>query len=456
MKLLVFAHTPPPHHGQSYMVQLMLDGFGGDRRGQRKNSQTVPAGNGYGIECYHVNARLSRNLEDIGEFRLGKVLLLLWYCLQAIWCRFRYGVDTLYYVPAPGKRSAMFRDWLVMHLCRPFFKKIVLHWHAAGMGKWLETNMQMRSRTITYRSLGDIDLSIVLSSYNKRDAEKLWAKQIKIVPNGIPDPCPEFDAAVLPRRRARATARAKLFSGQSLTGAEIEAAGGDPHVFKVLFLGHCTRDKGLFDTLDGAKLANEKLAQQNSPIRVQVIVAGGFMHPDEQAEFSERLATQNFLVVPEPMSMPRTDAEGAAAPTACSQNRLEKVVYVGFVSGQAKRKVFYESDCFCFPTYYHAESFGLVILEAMAFGLPIVASRWRSIPEILPADYPGLVDPRNPHQIADALIRFLKFDTVEPMRARFLERFTLERYLSGLAEAIRGLETHAGASAPAVVSRCTS
>ena len=32
MKLLVFAHTPPPHHGQSYMVQLMLDGFGGDAR----------------------------------------------------------------------------------------------------------------------------------------------------------------------------------------------------------------------------------------------------------------------------------------------------------------------------------------------------------------------------------------------------------------------------------------
>ncbi len=37
MKLLVFAHTPPPHHGQSYMVKLMLDGFGGDvrRRGKK-------------------------------------------------------------------------------------------------------------------------------------------------------------------------------------------------------------------------------------------------------------------------------------------------------------------------------------------------------------------------------------------------------------------------------------
>ena len=30
MKLLIFAHTPPPHHGQSYMVQLMLAGFGGN------------------------------------------------------------------------------------------------------------------------------------------------------------------------------------------------------------------------------------------------------------------------------------------------------------------------------------------------------------------------------------------------------------------------------------------
>ena len=454
MKLLVFAHTPPPHHGQSYMVQLMLDGFGGDRRARRRNSQTVPASTGYGIECYHVNARLSRNLEDIGEFRLAKVLLLLWYCLQAIWCRFRYGVDTLYYVPAPGKRSALFRDWLVMHICRPFFKKVVLHWHAAGMGKWLETNMQMRSRAITYRSLGDIDLSIVLSSYNKRDAEKLWAKQIKIVPNGIPDPCPNFDTAVLPRRRARAAARAKLLSGQSLTDAEIEAAGGDPQIFKVLFLGHCTRDKGLFDTLDGAELANVKLAQQHSPIRVQVIVAGGFMDAGEQAEFLARLAGQNFLVAPEHTSVPQAGAGSAVGPIARSQDRLEKVVYVGFVSGHAKQKVLYESDCFCFPTYYHAESFGLVILEAMAFGLPIVASRWRSIPEILPADYPGLVDPRNPHQIADALIRLLKFDTVEPMRARFIERFTLEQYLSGLAEAIRGLDTPAGAAAPAVASRC--
>src|ERR1700751_4598376 len=93
MKLLVFAHTPPPHHGQSFMVQLMLEGFGGDKRNRaRKPSgcsvSRAATGASLGIECYHVNARLSKELEDIGEFRIGKFILLIWYCLEAIWCRF--------------------------------------------------------------------------------------------------------------------------------------------------------------------------------------------------------------------------------------------------------------------------------------------------------------------------------------------------------------------------------
>src|SRR2546423_11962019 len=166
MKLLVFAHTPPPHHGQSYMVQLMLAGFGGDRRQPTRqindsNDPAVAAAKGkaqsFGIECYHVNARLSQKLEDIGDLRIGKFVLLLGYCLQAIWCRFRYGVDTLYYIPAPGKRSALYRDWMVMLLCRLVFKRLILHWHAAGLAKWMETVLQIRSRAFTYQLMKKVD-----------------------------------------------------------------------------------------------------------------------------------------------------------------------------------------------------------------------------------------------------------------------------------------------------------
>ena len=154
MKLLVFAHTPPPHHGQSYMVELMLEGFGGDFRRHRKND-----GNPFGIECYHVNARFSKSLQDIGEFQSWKMLLVFIYCLQAIWCRFRYGVKNFYYVPAPGKAVALYRDWLVMFLCRPFFERVVLHWHAAGLAKWLETSVQIRTRAVTYRLFKPVTLA---------------------------------------------------------------------------------------------------------------------------------------------------------------------------------------------------------------------------------------------------------------------------------------------------------
>ena len=115
------------------MVELLLEGFGGDRR-KRQMPGSRRFGNPFGIECYHVNARFSRTLEDVGEFQGGKIFLILFYCLQAIWCRFRYGVDLFIMFPRRARRVALYRDWLVMLLCRPFFKRVIFHWHAAGLG----------------------------------------------------------------------------------------------------------------------------------------------------------------------------------------------------------------------------------------------------------------------------------------------------------------------------------
>lgn len=420
MKLLVFAHTPPPHHGQSYMVKLFLDGLGGDCR-RRRDAKPSP----YGIDCYHVNARLSKQMEDIGDLRAGKLLLLFGYCLQAIYMRFRHGVENFYYVPAPGKRSALYRDWMVMALCRPFFKRVILHWHAAGLAKWLETERQMNTRVLTYRLMRDVDLSVVLSRFNQGDAEKLMARRVRVIGNGIPDPCPNFEREVYPRHHARAAARRKLLSGESLTTEERERAGGDPECFRTLFLAHCTREKGLFDALDGVALANARLAATGSPLRIHVTVAGAFLNPREQAEFEERAARPDL----------RQPTPSATAPRARSCVR-----YVGFVAGANKHRAFAESDCFCFPTYYYAESFGLVVLEAMAYGLPIIASRWRSIPELMPAGFAGLLPPRSPQRVADALVALVTDPAPPHLREHFLAHFSLEQYLANLAEDIRQLE----------------
>jgi glycosyltransferase involved in cell wall biosynthesis len=432
MKLLVFAHTPPPHHGQSYMVQLLLAGFGGNQR-QREGRLASQSAGGHNIKCYHVNARLSRDLEDIGEIRGSKLFLLVAYCLEAVWCRFRHGVTNFYYIPAPGKKSALYRDWLVMLLCRPFFKKMIFHWHAAGLAKWLETAVQIRTRALTYSFLKNVDLSIVLSNYNRPDAEKLFPQRVCVVGNGIPDPCPDFEQSVLPRHRARFAARQKLLAGQSLTAADIENTGGDPRRFNVLFLAHCTRGKGLFDTLDGVALANAHLARVDSPIRVHLTVAGEFINPRERAEFEQRVQ--------------QADLQPAPGQTFVS--------YLGFVSGETKRQAFLENDCFCFPTYYYAESFGLVVLEAMAFGLPIIASWWRSIPELLVPDYPGLIPPRDPQKIADALVRMLPTASAEPLREHFLRHFSVEQHLVALAKALHSVEQPAEEISLAPVPRAS-
>ncbi len=413
MKLVVFAHVPPPHHGQSYMVKLMLEGFGGDQRGESKTAHLE-----HGIACYHVNARLSTHLADIGDVRFGKLGWLVWYSLKAIWCRFRHGARNLYYVPAPGKGSALIRDWLVMTLCRPFFKRIILHWHAAGMAKWLETSQSPLFRRLTFRSLGQPDLCIVLSKFNRLDAEKLWSRRICVVGNGIPDPCPNFDTTVLPRRRARLAIRQELAAGQTPTAEEGRLAGLDPNCFHVLFLAHCTREKGLFDTLDGVALAVKRLAEMRCPISIKVAIAGEFISTEERAEFNERIARADLKF-----------ADGSS-----------RVTYLGFVRGDAKAKAFLDADCFCFPTYYYAESFGLVLVEAMSFGLPIIASRWRAVPELFPTDYPGLVNPRRPEEIADKLMWVIRERSGELKRQLFVNNHRLDIHIQRLGEAIRSVE----------------
>ena len=376
------------------MVQLMLDGFGGDARRSR-----VPENQN--VQCYHVNSRYSENMDDIGAMRPGKFLLVLKYCLEALWCRFRYGASTLYYVPAPGKRSALYRDWVVLLLCRPFFKRIILHWHAVGLGDWVASEGSLMERWITRLLFARPSASIPLAIANMRDALWFGSRRVMIVPNGIPDPCPDFDAVLLPLRRARTEARRRLLRGEPVADAE------DVAVFRVLYMAHCTRDKGVFDALEGVALFNQRKGCRG--LSAHLTVAGAFLKEEEEREFQKRIA--------------QPDLEGA-------------VTYAGFVGGEEKTALFRKSDAMCFPTFYQAEGQPVNLIEAMAFGLAVLTTRWRAIPEILPPDYPGFVDAQQPAQIADVLEWLVVLDAAETLRARYLEQFSEESHLEQLRGAI--------------------
>jgi glycosyltransferase involved in cell wall biosynthesis len=85
------------------------------------------------------------------------------------------------------------------------------------------------------------------------------------------------------------------------------------------------------------------------------------------------------------------------------------------------------------------EGFGYQVLEAMACGVPVVASTATSIPEVV-GDAGLLCDARSPQAFADALARVLNEPGLaDDLRRRGLERarlFTWERTAEGLAGAI--------------------
>ncbi|MSU28392.1 MAG: glycosyltransferase [Pedosphaera sp.] len=412
MKILLFAHIPPPHHGQSFMVQQLLAALGGDAR-QRTDSAVVAE-----FDCYHVNARFSDDVADIGRPRPGKLWWLLKYCGEALRMRWHTGVGCLFYVPAPPQNAALVRDWLVMALLRPFFPRRVFWWQAAGMGEWLADAAPPWKRWLTRRLVGRPSLSIVLSEWGRRDAEALSSERIVVVANCIPDPCPNFATQLLPLRQARAAIRRRLLAGVRPSAVELVGGGEKPDRYQLLFLSLCTREKGLFDAVDAVALLNQRLAQAGCSLRVALTVAGDFRNQAERKEFLQRLGGPGLV-----------DAMGEPL-----------VRLLGFVTGENKTNLMRESDGLCFPTFYAAESFGIVLIEAMAWGLGIVTTRWRTIPDLFPTGFDGLVPVQSPEAIANTLEAQLGRDCVGRLRDWFLSRYTADHCLPVVKRALLDLE----------------
>ncbi|MFL6301603.1 MAG: glycosyltransferase family 4 protein [Terriglobales bacterium] len=355
-KVVVFAHVPPPFHGQSYMIELLLDGL------RTEAAKRVP------LEIHHVDARFSADASEIGSAGIRKVFRAIWYSLQAIAIRLRHKVDILYYVPAPARRAPLYRDWFVMALCRPFFRKVVFHWHAVGLGEWLKGEATRPERLLTDLLMGQVELSIVLSEFARGDAAVLQPKRVVVIPNGVTDSCPHFE-----QRKHEPKAS-----------------------FTILFLAACTRQKGLFATVDAAELLQPWLTD----VRVRLIVAGEFPDPTEHGQFIERV----------------------------HETHTASIEYVGFADASAKARLFNEADCLCFPSKYPHEAQPVSIIEALAYDLPVVATRWRGIPEMLDGTTSFLVDDQSPESIADALRQARDAQPHGRNRQRFLERFERTRF----------------------------
>ncbi len=88
------------------------------------------------------------------------------------------------------------------------------------------------------------------------------------------------------------------------------------------------------------------------------------------------------------------------------ENRLGKrIIKLGYISEEDLVAMYNLADCYLYPSLY--EGFGLPILEAQACGCPVITSRASSCPETA-GKGALLVDPHDPDEIADAMLRMVR------------------------------------------------
>lgn len=85
-------------------------------------------------------------------------------------------------------------------------------------------------------------------------------------------------------------------------------------------------------------------------------------------------------------------------------NLVDCVKFLGLINNQEKKSKFlYNSDIFIGTS--HTEAMGLVFIEALAHGLPVIGSDVGGIPEVINSDdYGSLVKPGDINDIANAII----------------------------------------------------
>jgi glycosyltransferase involved in cell wall biosynthesis len=140
---------------------------------------------------------------------------------------------------------------------------------------------------------------------------------------------------------------------------------------KMLYLGYLGTEKGTYDLLEAAR----ETAAKNVPVTYDLI--GDDLQPGDVEKIKKQVQDDNltdtFHVLP-------------------------------FADGPRKVEALCNADVFVYPSY--SEGMPMAVIEAMACGLPVIATRVGGLPDLVSDGVNGLlVEPRHPDQLASAIQR---------------------------------------------------
>ena len=398
-EVVAVMQTPPPAHGQAIMNQYLLEGS------YRQ------------IRLHHVRMVFSEEIAEVGGFRLKKVTHLFSVLFRIIAARLRTKSPVLYYPPASPNMVPFLRDCVLLICTRWMFPRTILHFHAngiAGLYARLPGVLRLAYRAAYMRP----DVAIAISEYGKADGVFLNAREIRLIPNGIPD---QADKSLIGDRRW------DLEAGRLELGVEGDALDSrsstiDSAAPTILFVGMVCEEKGVGVLLEACRILRDRRVSFDCKV-----VGRGSSALEEQA-FRDFIRDHDLR---------------------------EQVKLIGPLHHEAKWEAYAAADVFCFPTFYSAESFGLVAVEAMMSSLPVVSTNWSGLPDIVVEGETGyLVPPRDARSVADRLELLIKDPVLRKRmgvagRRRYEENYTVETFREKMEEVLqwesRQIKDHATA-----------
>jgi glycosyltransferase involved in cell wall biosynthesis len=349
--------------------------------GQTVMNELVLRGHYQHARLHHVATAYSRSLAEMKTLQLRKALHLVATVLRVLVARVRHRGDVLYFSPSGPERLPLLRDIVTLLSTRWAFRFTVFHFHAGGLSELVETERGLFGRLLR-RAFTTPDAAIRLSPHTPPDAAAIGARREFFILNTV---APVSGEPVLP----------------SSTRVPI-----------VLTVGLLSESKGLFRQLD----VSRRLRDLGVDCVTELV--GEFDSVD-----TER-ATRDYI----------------------AEHDLNQVVeHRGVLIGAEKEAAYRNAAAFSFLTEFPSETTPLVIIEAMQAGLPIVASRWRGIPDMVePGVNAVLVEVGDTQGAARALANILQ---TPDLRARmgaaskrvFDEQHGLDRYHRAIDEVFSSL-----------------
>lgn len=330
-----------------------------------------------------IRMDFSEDMVEVGRFQIKKIQRLFRLIRRTRKSLRESSENILFYPPSSANWVPFIRDVIFLLCVRKLAKRIVFIFHASGLAQF--TQRHWITRWLAHHAYHGADMALEVAEEKISPHEVFNSKSHRWCPCGI-------EAPPMPHRPAF---RADM-------------------PLSVLFVGSLQEGKGILEVLRTA--AHLKCSGHESDFHFNLV---------------GRWMDENFM---------------QQAMSLYHQLQLEDMVtFSGQLTGDDKWHAYHGSDVFFFPTHYPTEASPIVLMEALAAGLPIVTTQWNGIPALLEGCSTSKLLPiHSPDAYADALIE-VRNNLIKGLQSStnshdfYQSRFTPTRFIERVHAALHAM-----------------